>query len=152
MSTIFPLPSSPHWAPSTMTLFKGVRLLSSENQVLGVHDVRKLSKLREDVLGDGVVHVDERNGGSADLGPAQPQSCDVDPLLAQEGADPADYARNVLISQHQDAAGKLRHDGEGVDLDDPRRLAEHGAGNGRLPVPGHHGDLDETRVRLRLGG
>src|SRR5664280_1956836 len=104
MSTIFPLPSSPHWAPSTMTLFTGIRLLSSENQVLGVHDVRKLAKLRENVLGDGVVHVDERNGGSADLGPAQTKAGDVDPLLPKEGADPADHARNVLVPQHQDAA------------------------------------------------
>src|SRR4030042_1199722 len=87
MSTIFPLPSSPHWAPSTMTLFTGVLLLSSENQILGVHDVRKLAKLGKDVLGDGVVHVDERNGGSADLGPAQSEARDVDPLLPEECAD-----------------------------------------------------------------
>src|SRR5450759_3991188 len=99
MSTIFPLPSSPHWAPSTMTLFTGVRLLSSENQVLGVHDVRKLSKLGKDVLGDGVVHIDERNGGSADLGPAQTKAGDVDSLLPQEGADAADQAGDVRVPQ-----------------------------------------------------
>src|SRR4030042_3761462 len=108
MSTIFPLPSSPHWAPSTMTLFTGVLLLSAENQVLGVHDVRKLAKLGKNVLGDGVVHVDERNGGSADLGPAQSEPRDVDPLLPEECADPADHARNVLVPQHQAAAGQLR--------------------------------------------
>src|SRR5512139_3056315 len=99
MSTIFPLPSSPHWAPMTMTLFTRFRLPSgplSEDQVAGRGDVGKLAQLREHVLRHGVVHVDQRHRRPADLPAAELQPGDVDPLFAEERPDPADHAGDVL--------------------------------------------------------
>src|SRR4030067_2144394 len=100
MSTTFPLPSSPHWAPRTMMFFNGSPLFL-ERQIFRGGNVRQLAQLREDLLRNRVVHVDERDGGPARLLPAALPGRDVDPLLAEGRSDPPDHAGDVEIRQHQ---------------------------------------------------
>src|SRR4030067_686631 len=151
MSTTFPLPSSPHWAPRTMMFFTG-SLLFLERQIFCGGNVRQLAQLREDLLRNRVVHVDERDGGPARLLPAELQARDVDPLLAEERSDAPDHAGDVEVRQHQHPAGKFRVDREQVDLHDAGGGSEDGAGDGSLPFPGQRDHPDEARVVLRLRG
>src|SRR3970040_55042 len=115
MSTTFPLPSSPHWAPRTMMFFNGSPLFL-ERQIFRGGNVRQLAQLREALLRNRVVPFDERDGGPARLLPAELQARDVDPLLAEERSDAPDHAGDVEVRQHQHSARKFRVDREPDDL------------------------------------
>src|SRR4030042_6027178 len=106
MSTTFPVPSSPHWAPRTMMFFIDSPLFL-EHQIFRGGDVRKLAQLSEDLFRNRVVHVNERNRRTPGLLPPELQARDVDPLLAQERPDAPDPAGAVEVLQHQHPAGKF---------------------------------------------
>src|SRR2546429_5244832 len=55
-STIFPLPSSPHWVP--MMTVAGIDL---QPQDLRRDDLRQRAQLGQHLVGDRVVHVDQGN-------------------------------------------------------------------------------------------
>src|SRR4030067_940894 len=129
MSTTFPLPSSPHWAPRTMMFFNGSPLFL-EHQIFRGGDVRKLAQLREDFFRNRVVHVDERNRRTPGLLPPELQARDVDPLLAQERPDAPPPDGDVEVLQHQHPPGKFGVAPEQVDLHDAGGGAAYRAGNG----------------------
>src|SRR6267142_857835 len=84
-STIFPLPSSPHWAPITATLAIWFRSLECRRLYL-------LHRLR-----DRLIHLQKRDRVGPGRGPAQIEVRDVHAGIAQKRTELADESRFVLI-------------------------------------------------------
>src|SRR5262249_51904080 len=111
MSTILPLPSSPHCTPTTIV----VLIVASEAEQLRRDDVGRLAQLLQHGLGQGMIDVEERDGAPAPLLTAELQAGDVDAARAEERADPADDTWHVPIVQHQNVPLRHRLEVEAVE-------------------------------------
>src|SRR5438874_630019 len=158
-STIFPLPSSPHCAP-TITTFD-MRILShvrgSKEDLAALERLRKLAQLLEDLGARPPIHVDEGQRLSIRSVAGEGELSDVHLRLAQRVSDVADDAGLVLVGHDQHRPGRRRLDREAVHPHDARlALADDGAGHlGRLragPQPQGHEAGEIGRVAgLHLG-
>src|SRR3954463_2837104 len=161
-STIFPLPSSPHWAP-TITTFDMRRTLSrtagsgSKEDLANIEHVGKPTQPVEDLGARPPIHVDEGQRLSVRSIAGESELRDVDLRLAERVTDVADDAGLVLVGHHQHGSRGSRLHLEAIDPHDARlALAEDGPSHlvrmgARAEAQGHEAGEVRRVVRLRLG-
>src|SRR3954454_19333493 len=161
-STIFPLPSSPHWAP-TITTFDMRRTLSrtagsgSKEDLANIEHVGKPTQPVEDLGARSPIHVDQGQRLSVRSIAGERELGDVDLRLAERVTDVADDARLILVRHHQHGSRGSRLHLEAIDPDDARlALAEDGPSHlvrlgARAEAQGHEAREVRRVVRLHLG-
>src|SRR3954470_23065942 len=103
-STIFPLPSSPHCAPTLTTLDMDRSLSWSEPHLLHLPHVGEAAQPVEHLGGRRDVHVDQRQRFPALAVARQGELRDVHLRLAERAPDVADDAGLVVVVQDEDRA------------------------------------------------
>src|SRR4051812_9831388 len=134
-STIFPFPSSPHWAPITATLAmkwfarmwmpnpsaSGVRRESawyrSEGECAGLFHPRKRADFLEHAVGDALVHLNDADGVGSGRRAAQIEVRDVHPGIAQQRAEFSDKAWLVLVGDVEHVRREFGVQVDALDLD-----------------------------------
>src|SRR5918998_2337034 len=107
----------------------------------------------EDLRGDGFVHGDGHRGARTGLAAADGHVADVDAVVAEDGAGPADHAGHVLVADKEHVPLGHHVEVEAHRLDEPRlhlRPAQSAAHH-VLPVPAVEAQHDEARVVVALG-
>src|SRR5580698_1463472 len=169
ISTILPLPSSPHWAPTTATVFiadvqggiaalraasgRAHSVLRSSSRGSSKFNLRCGGNRRDDLEPfkdtgrNRTVHLEQAERGAADAVAPQFESGDIDPGFPEHRADSADDAGNVAIVQHQEVALGRRLDPIAVDPDQPQRaIPEHRAGDLVSTGGRAHGNRQDVAV------
>src|SRR6266849_7945867 len=159
-STIFPFPSSPHWAPTITTLdmdleYHGWR--GSEDDLADLEHVRQLAQLLQGVRAGRPVDVDERQRAPRPCLAGERELGDVHLRFAESTPHVADHAGLVLVDHDEHRALRRGLDRELVDAHHAGlALADDGArhlgGSGLRAQPDRH-QAGEVRglVALHLG-
>ncbi len=77
----------------------------------------------ENFLGNGFIHVNERDGHPSHFFSSQLEPCDIDSFFSQKGAYGADHAGDILIMKDENVALGDRLEIEVVDPDNSRVVA-----------------------------
>src|SRR5262245_23358745 len=130
-STILPLPSSPHCAPTTTTL--AIVRSSLESQGSCLTHLRQRLDGGEHRRRHRAIDLDQRDGIAARLVAAEMEGRDIDAAIAENGSEGADEARLVGIGDVEHVGAELGLHVDALDLDDPRLAVRgHRAGNAAL--------------------
>src|SRR5260370_30457494 len=120
-STIFPLPSSPHWAPITATLamnhFQSKRKPTLECQSARLLHRGKGADFLENRIGHPFVHLHQSDGVGTWRAAAEIEIGDVHACIAEQCAEPADEAGFVLIGDVEHMGRELGLHVDALDLD-----------------------------------
>src|SRR5262249_16729868 len=96
--------------------------IGSEYQRLGLAPLCQFAHLVQHRVGNRPVDLDQRDGVLARGRAAESEGRDVDPVVAQRGAEVADHPRLVLVGDIEHVGAKLRIDIDALDLHQARAL------------------------------
>src|SRR6185295_8195229 len=114
-----------------------------KSQRLGLHHALEPGDLGGEFRRQWLVDLDKRDRRAARLVAAEMEGRDVDLVLAQQGAEPADEAWLVVVGDVKHVRRELCLDLDSLDLDDARMLAaEQGAGDRAGVLLGGHREPD----------
>src|SRR5262249_45561492 len=111
--------------------------VGSKSQSFSFFDPRQLFHFLEQIFGDGTVHLDECNRGTASKIAAEREGRDIDAGIAQKTSEASNEPRLVLIADIDHRGRYQRVDLDAIDRNDARlAIVKHGPRDGALALLG----------------